>query len=100
MISHMGMNLVIHPLESIKYLAPDAPEREIYFNAANMMIEAVIDGYTSELDGNGQLYDGLIFGCTGSRKHEINIEGCAVFGDFFYLEALNRLKDPNYMRIW
>ena len=87
-------------LEAVKYLSPDSQERIIYQNAANMMIEAVIDGYTGELDKDGQFYDGLIWGCTGSKPHGICIEGCALYGDFFYLEALLRLKNNNYSSIW
>lgn len=87
-------------LEAIKYLPSNAPERKIYFNAANMMIEAVIDRYTGDFAHNDQLYDGLIFGCTGSRPHGIDIEGCALYGDFFYLEALLRLKNPEWKSPW
>ncbi len=85
---------------TIEYLPVDAPQREIYFNAANMMVEAVIDNYTGEFDKDGQIYDGLILGCTGSQSHGINIEGCAMYGDFFYLEALNRLKNREYKSIY
>ena len=87
-------------LEAIKYMSPDDPLKEIYFNAANMLVEAVIDGYTGEYNQNGQLYDGLMWGCTGSRPHGLAIEGCGIYGDFFYLEALLRLKNPDYKHIW
>lgn len=87
-------------LEAIKHMPNAAPEREIYFNAANMLVEAVIDGYTGELNKDGQYYDGLFWGCTGARKFNIGIEGCAPYGDYFYLEALLRLKNPEWKRLW
>ena len=87
-------------LEAIKYMPDDAPEKEIYFNAANMLVEAVIDGYTGDTDQHGQYYDGLFWGCTGARKFNIGIEACAPYGDYFYLEALLRLKNPDWKRLW
>lgn len=87
-------------LNAVKYLPDSASEREIYFNAANMIVEAVIDKYTGDFAHNEQIYDGLLYGCTGSRPHGINIEGCALYGDYFYLEALLRLKNPDWKYVW
>ncbi|MBO5370582.1 MAG: glycoside hydrolase family 88 protein [Clostridia bacterium] len=87
-------------LEAIKYMPENAPEIEIYQNAASMLVEAVIDKYTGDTDNNGLGYDGLYWGCTGARKFDIGIEGCAQYGDYFYLEALLRLSDPDWKRFW
>ena len=84
-------------LEAIKFMDDDAPEKEIYKNAAMIMIEAVIDGYTGDI---GEDYDGLLWGATGARKFDLCIDGCAPYADYFYLEALLRLKKPGWKRYW
>jgi unsaturated chondroitin disaccharide hydrolase len=84
-------------LEAIKFMDDDAPEKEIYKNAAMIMIEAVIDGYTGDI---GEDYDGLLWGATGARKMNLCIDGCAPYADYFYLEALLRLKKPDWKRYW
>lgn len=84
-------------LESLKYLSPGDEKRELYFNAANMMIEAVIDNYT---EAAPQSYDGLCWGVTGAKPFNMAIEGCTPYGDYFYLESLLRLKKPNWKRYW
>lgn len=87
-------------LEATKYMSVDAPEREIYYNAACMITESIIDKYARDTDDDGNEYDGLFWGCTGARKFEMGIEGCAVYGDYFYLEALLRLTNPEWKRLW
>ena len=84
-------------LEAIKYLPKNDPLTAIYKNAALMMIEAVIDGYTNDI---GEDYDGLIWGVTCAKKLNLGIEGCAPYGDYFYLESLLRLSNPNWRRDW
>lgn len=87
-------------LEALNYMEEDDPDREIYYNAACMLVEAIIDGYTGETNKNGQYYDGLFWGCTGARPFDLGIEGCALYGDYFYLEALLRLTNPDWKRYW
>lgn len=87
-------------LEAIKYMPSNSPEREIYYNVANMMVESVIDKYTSDFADNGQSYDGLLWGVTGARPFNSTIEGCGLYADYFYLEALLRLKKPEWKRPW
>jgi len=83
-------------LEACKYLPADAPEQEYYRNAAAMMIEAVIDNcmdYTQD-------FDGIINWVTCSAPHNLCINGCASYGDFFFLEALLRYTNPDWKRYW
>ena len=61
------------------------------------MIESVIDNYTTDI---GREYDGLIHHVTHAIPFDLGIDECAVYGDFFYLEALLRLKKPEWQRYW
>ena len=87
-------------LEASEYMTEDNPTAEIYKNAAYMLIEAVIDKYAQDVDDEGKEYDGLFWGCTGARRMNLGIEGCALYGDYFYAEALLRLKNPEWKRLW
>jgi len=87
-------------LEAIKYMPKDSPEAEIYYNAACMLTEAVIDRYAQDTDDKGNEYDGLLWGCTGFIKSINSIEVCALYGDYFYLEVLLRLTNPDWKRLW
>ena len=84
-------------LEMAKLL-PNDPDREIYENAAYTMIDTVIDKYTSDKTTSGEDYDGLIYGVTLSKKR--GHEACAVYGDYFYMEALLRCVKPEWKMWW
>ena len=72
-------------------------ERGIYKNAAAMLLEAVIDRCSGDI---GEEYDGVINKVTGSKPANMCIEGCAPYGDFFYLEALMRYLNPSWKCYW
>ncbi len=91
LISACGM------LEACKYLADDAPEKMVYQNAAAKMIEAVIDNC---MDYENQKFDGLINWVTCSVPHNLCIDGCTSYGDFFLLEALMRISNPDWKKYW
>ncbi len=90
LISACGM------LEMCKYLDADAPEVAIYKTAANKMIEAVIDN-CMDYDKD---FDGLVNWVTCSVPHDLCIDGCTSYGDYFLLVALMRLKNPEWNRYW
>ena len=84
-------------LEACKYLPDTAMEKEIYQNAAAKLIEAVIDNY---MDYEHNDFDGIINGVTCSAPHNLCIDGCTSYGDFFFLEALLRYTKPDWNRYW
>lgn len=84
-------------LEMCKYLPDDAPEKLIYHNAAAQMLEAVIDGCTGDI---GREYDGLICHVTHAWPQKTGIDECAIYGDYFYLEALMHFVNPDWNRYW
>ncbi|MBQ4630976.1 MAG: glycoside hydrolase family 88 protein [Clostridia bacterium] len=92
-----GIISVCGMMEALKYIDAGSEEYTIYKNASSMMLEAVIDRYTGDA---GKDYDGLIWGVTGAKKFNIGIEDCAVYADYFYLEALLRYTDPDWEMLW
>lgn len=83
-------------LEMCKYLDDNDEKKEMYLNAANMLVEALIDTCAlSDSDTHG-----LITYVTGSKPHNMVMKSCATYGDFYYLEALIKLKDKNFKTIW
>jgi len=92
-----GIISVCGMMEAMNYVDAGSEEYTIYKNASSMMLEAVIDGYTGDA---GKDYDGLIWGVTGAKKFNIGIEDCAVYADYFYLEALLRYTDPDWEMLW
>ncbi len=91
MISACGLH------EMARLLAPDAPEKTIYLNAAAKMLDAVIDMCTGDI---GVEYDGLINQVTHALPQGQGIDECAVYGDYFYLEALARFLKPDFKMYW
>ncbi len=84
-------------LEAAKYMKGDEEEKEIYLNAAHRIIDSIIDHYTT----NPEEYDGLLTGVTAARRMEkYEDDSCAAYGDYFYLEALMRLKNPDWKMYW
>lgn len=87
-------------MEAAKYLPDNAPEKEVYLNAAAQLLEAVIDQCTGDI---GREYDGLIYRVTGARKikpYDQYVNQCGVYGDYFYLEALLRYTRPDWKSWW
>ncbi len=82
-------------LEMCKYLPEDSEERIIFKNAADAQMNAMIAGYENQGDA-----DGLLLGVTYAKPQEQGIEECAIFGDYFYMEALMRYLNPDFVRYW
>lgn len=95
--SSAGVISVCGLLEMLKYLSEDAPERQIYQNAAALILESVIDNCTKDI---GKDYDGLITHVTAAKPQGEGINGCALYGDYFYLEALMRYINPSWKMYW
>lgn len=83
--------------EMCRHLPDDAPQKKIFESAAAQMLEAIIDHCTGDI---GQEYDGLICHVTHALPQGQGIDECAIYGDYFYLEALMRFKNPQWNRYW
>ncbi len=91
LISACGM------LEMSKLLPDTAMERNVYLSAAAQIVEATIDTCTGDI---GVPYDGLVNRVTHAKPQKQGIDECAVYGDYFYLEALARFLKPDFIRYW
>ena len=80
-----------------KHLPDDAQEKKIFISAANQMVESLIDNYTTDI---GRVYDGLIHHVTHAVPFDAGFDECAIYGDYFFLEALLRLKNPEWKMYW
>ncbi len=83
-------------LEMVKYLDDNNPDKEIFENAADMMMLSLIEK-CSNFD---ETKDGLLSYVTHALPQGRGIEESAIYGDFFYLEALMRYKNPNWKMYW
>ena len=83
--------------EMCKHLSDDDEQKAVFESAAAQMLEAVIDGYTGDI---GVEYDGLIHHVTHYRHGKQGVDECAVYGDYFYLEALARYLLPDFKMYW
>lgn len=82
-------------LEMIKYL-PDGEEKTIYKNAAYTILNSIIE----KCEMTEDKYDGLMGFCTGSKPHGTHVSTIVTYGDFFYLEALMRVLNPDWKMYW
>lgn len=84
-------------MEMCRHLPDDAEQKAVFESAAGQLLDAVIDGYTGDI---GTEYEGLIHHVTAGVPQNIGIDECAIYGDYFYLEALMRCKNPDWVRYW
>ncbi len=83
-------------LELCEYLSDGSYEKTIFKNAADAQMNALIDNYQNTREDA----DGLILGVTYAKPQGQGIGECAIFGDYFYMEALMRYLNPNFVRYW
>ncbi len=84
-------------LEGIKYMDEADPLREIYVNASKRIMNSLIDNYlTKDIpEANGLLLHAVYSKPAGNGVDEMNI-----WGDYFYMEALHRMLDPEWELYW
>lgn len=82
-------------LEMVSHLPENSEERKIFQNAANAQMNALIDFCEAREDD-----DGLLRKVTHAVPFGLGIEDCAVYADYFYMEALIRYLKPDWKRYW
>ena len=80
-----------------RMLPEDSTDKAIFESAAAQMLEAIIDNCTGDI---GVDYEGLICHVTHAKPQGQGIDECAVYGDYFYLEALLRYIKPEWKKYW
>lgn len=83
-------------LEMCKYLPDSDKDKELFRNAAEIMIEAIIDKCICDREHT----DAIITHVTGSVPHNEEIDSCETYGDYFFFEALVRLLKPEIEFCW
>lgn len=85
-------------LELAKHLSPQDPYRQVYYNAAVSILESLARKYTTEgMESNGLLQHGVY--CKDRGNGGLGDDECCIWGDYFYLEGLTRLK-KDWIRYW
>jgi unsaturated chondroitin disaccharide hydrolase len=84
-------------MEMARELDDDDINKTIFQSAAVQILEATIDNCT---DGIGKYDDGLICKVTAALPQKLGIDQTAVYGDYFYLEALSRYLNPDFKMYW
>lgn len=62
------------------------------------IVKALGDGHTTKdkgIDGTG-----ILMHCTGSVRHNIGVNTCLPYGDYYYMETLYRLLNPEWRCYW
>lgn len=83
--------------EMNKMLPDGAEQKPVFENASAMLLNAVIDRCTTDI---GKEYDGLIHHVSHAIPIGQGVDECAVYGDYFYLEALARYLKPDFKTYW
>lgn len=82
-------------LEMDKYLK-EHKYRDVYMKAAHKMVRSLIENYTSEgVNSNGILLHGVY-----AYHNNKGIDECNLWGDYYYMEALMRLRDKEFNTYW
>lgn len=84
-------------LEAIKYMDEDDPQRRLYVNACNRIMNSLIDNYITKDVPHA---NGLLLHGTYSKPGNVGIDEMNIWGDYFYMEALHRMLDPEWSLYW
>ena len=84
-------------LEGVKHMDVSDPYREIYLNAAKRIMNSLIDSYTSRKVPEANC---LILHGTYSKPGNNGVNEPCIWGDYFYMEALHRMLDPEWDLYW
>ncbi|WP_223591945.1 glycoside hydrolase family 88 protein [Neobacillus bataviensis] len=78
-------------LEMDKWLPLDHPMKNIYQSTAMHILKSLIENYTTI---NHSESNGLLLHAVYSIPHNVGVDECNIWGDYYYMEALVRvLKD-------
>lgn len=82
--------------EALKVMPLDDAHREKYNDTMAEIMESLIDNYTTK----GTDAEGLLLHGTYYYAGKLGVDECCIFGDYFYLEALMRLLNPEWEKFW
>ena len=84
-------------LEGIKYMDKNDPKRAVYVDYCKKIMNSLINGYTTRSvpEANGLLLHG-----TFHKPNNAGVDEMTTWGDYFYMEALHRMLDPEWDVYW
>ena len=83
-------------LELLKYL-PDGEDKEIFENAIDLTMQSLYDNYSTKDTPEA---NGLLLHAVYSKPDKVGIDEMNIWGCYFYMEALKRLKDKNTWNLY
>ncbi len=84
-------------LEALKHMSKDDPLYNIYVNATKRIMNSLIDNYlTKDIPES----NGLLLHATYSKPGKVGVDEMNIWGDYFYMEALHRMLDPQWKLYW
>ena len=84
-------------LEGIRHLDALDPDREVYISAAKNIMSSLIDNY---ITSGVPEANGLLLHATYSKPDGLGVDEMNIWGDYFYIEALHRMLDPEWEPYW
>lgn len=86
--AHTGI-LACGLLESSKHLPVLDPRKKEYEETAVQIVKSLFENYTTEKD----LSNGIIKHGVYAIPFHVGVDECCIWGDYFYVEALMRLRN-------
>ena len=84
-------------LEGIKHMDDSDPTKQIYINACKRIMSSLIDNYISK---DVPESNGLLLHQVYAKPQGIGVDEHNIWGDYFYMEALHRMLDPEWKLYW
>ena len=84
-------------LEAMKHMDKSEELYSIYKNAVNRIMNSLIDNYLTK---DIPECNGLLLHATYAKPQGIGIDEMNIWGDYFYMEALHRLLNPDWNLYW
>ena len=84
-------------LEGAKHLDESDPLRAKFVNAAKRIMNSLIDNYTTK---NVAKANGLLLHATYNKNSNTGVDEMNIWGDYFYMEALNRMLNEDWNLYW
>jgi len=84
-------------MELIKFIPDSDPDKELYENAAINIMESLYENYRANIDEKS---NGLLLHAVANKNSGNGVDECNSWGDYFYMEALVRLKTKNAWKLY
>ncbi len=84
-------------MELIKFLPDSDPDKNLYENAAKHIMQSLYENYRANTDEKS---NGLLLHAVANKSSGNGVDECNSWGDYFYMEALVRMKTDNAWKLY